>query len=365
MKHARERPQPWAVSARRSFQLVLCSVALCSMPNLSKAQEGRLTWNIGNGATLDFYGYIKADVIRDDGYNLGATTAPLKDIGLPDGPAAGRSETSQLNETRFGFHLGVNENVSALFEWDFFGTKDLVRLRLGYVNIGPVIVGQDWTNFMSVETLPLTVDFEGPPSVPFARVPQVRYDWKVFQELVVSASVEEDVGNPGDVAYTLAARYGLQKGMVRIAGLARDASVGGNPIHGWGLNLSALLELWEGGRLQSNYAIGVGVTDYFAADLLGPAVFKEGRENEAQGATLSASQDISDRLTAAITTGWLDVDRASGTETNGLETLHVSAFYELDDRTTLMGEYFKGWREDGAGKRFDTDRVQVAVKWVF
>lgn len=323
-----------------------------------------LSFGIGNAATVTFFGYVKADFIRNLGFDLGNTTFAIRDMGLATGPAAGDFDSGTLRETRIGFDVRGGD-VFARFEGDFYGSPGYLRLRHAYVEWNGLMIGQNWSNFMSVENLAPTVDFQGAGGVPFARVPQVRYTFEPVADLTLSASVEEAVGNDDDLAYTLAARYGFDAGMVRLSGYWRDAVIGGNRIDGWAANLGTVLSLWPGGRIQADIATGEGTGDILGAGLTGASLFKAGRPVGFTAGAVSVSQQATDKLRLAATTSWVDVDRATGTDLRGLRSLHLSAFYAIRPDTTLMAEYFTAEREDGAGARFDVDRVQLAVRFSF
>jgi hypothetical protein len=330
------------------------------------AEEGGspLTLDLGGGASVTLYGYVKADFIRNMGFDLGNTTSGIKNIGLPGGPATGDFDQTTLRETRIGFDVKAPE-LSARFEGDFYGSGGYFRLRHAWVEWHGLMVGQNWTNFMSVENLADTVDFQGAGALPFARVPQVRYTFQATPDLTLSASVEEDVGNSDDLAYTVAARYGFDNGMVRLSGLWRDATLAGTPVKGWAANLGTVLHLWQGGTIKADIATGDGSVDILGNGLSGTAVFQGGSTVGYTAGAITLSQQATDKLKLAITGSWTDLDRAVGTDTKSLRTLHLSGFYTVARNTTLMAEYFTGTRTNGAGAGFDVDRVQLAVKYSF
>lgn len=324
-----------------------------------------LSFDLGGGATLKFYGYVKADFIWDNGYDLGRTTSGIKSIGLPSGPAAGDFDRQQLDETRIGFDVTAPNNLFAKFEGDFYGRNHNLRLRHAYVDWYGVTVGQNWSNFMSVENLADTVDFQGSGALPFARLPQVRYTYKGFDNLTLSASVEEDIGNSDDYAYTLAARYGFDQGMLRISGMWRDTVLGGNAVDGWGVNLATVLKLWQGGTIKASYTTGEGITDILGAGLSGTAVVIGNSPVGVDAVGITIAHQVTPQLKLAATGSWLDLDQSTGTDIDELETLHLSAFYTVRKNTTLMAEYFTGTRTQGNGVSFDADRIQLAVKYTF
>lgn len=333
----------------------------------AQAQESNpLSFNLGESATLTFYGYIKATYINDRDFDLGDTTKGLKNIGLATGPAAGTFERLHLKESRIGFDLRASDVLIKL-EGDFFGTKnDLgLRTRLAYVDWNGLRVGQDWTNFMSVENLGRTVDFQGPAGVPFARLPQIRYTFSPAEGWDISASIEEDVGNDSDQHYTVAARKGFDGGMVRASGLYRNTTLGGTPVKGWGVALAGHVKAWEGGKLSGMVTTGEGISDILSFGLSGNAVTVGGNEVGVTGISLGIHQQVGDKVLLTATTGYTDLATATGTDTKTLKTLHLAAFYNVARNTELGIEYYKGWRTQGNGTEFSADRFSLAAKWKF
>lgn len=324
-----------------------------------------LSFDLGGGSSLTFYGYIKASFISDYDYDLGDTTFGLKNIGLPGGPAAGSFTDAHLNETRLGADLRFGD-VLVKYEGDFFGTNDInFRTRHAIIAWQGLMVGQYWTNFMSVENLGKTVDFQGPAGVPFARLPQIRYTHEFAGDWKVSASVEEDKSNDNDVHYTLAARKGFDNGMVRLAGLYRDTDISGTKVQGWGLSLGGWINAWEGGRLSGIVTTGEGISDILAFALGGTALSTGGDEVGVTAFSLGVQQEVGEKWTLAATTGWTNLDTAAGTDTKKLTTLHLSAFYDVTDSVQLSAEYFTGTRKQGDGTSFDADRAMMAATFTF
>ncbi|WP_425046492.1 porin [Primorskyibacter sp. S87] len=342
-------------------------ISIASPQNTAQAQEERspLTLDLGNDVSVTFHGYVKADFIWDDGHDLGKTTSGIKNIGLPAGGPVGSFDRQQLNETRIGFDVRGPNDLFARFEGDFFGKDDSLRLRHAYIDWYGVIVGQNWTNFMSVENLADTVDFQGSLAYPFSRVPQVRYTYSGWDNISLSGSVEEDKTNKNELTYTMALRYGLESGMVRMAGLYRDTVVPGSNVNGWGVNLSAVFGLWQGGKLKANFTTGKGIADIVNAGLTGNALIIGGEAVGVNSAALTVSQQVNDKLKLAVTGDWLNLEQSSGTDTDSLSSVHLSAFFEVYRNTTLMAEYYSGRRTQGNGTKFSSDRVQLAIKYAF
>lgn len=340
------------------------ATALAVTPALAD-EANPLRFNLGDDASLTFYGYIKASFIKDYDFDLGDTTSGLKNIGLPGGPAAGSFTNAHLKETRIGADLRFGDALIK-YEGDFFGTNSIdLRTRHFMIAWQGVMVGQYWTNFMSLENLGKTVDFQGPAGRPFARLPQVRYTHEFAGDWTVSGSIEEDKSNDSDVQYTLAARKGFENAMVRVAGIYRDTTITGSRVQGWGVSVGGWIDAWQGGRISGIYTFGDGIADQLTFGLGGSALTVGGEEVGVQGLSIGITQKVGDKWTLAATTGLTDLDVAVGTDTQKLTTLHLSAFYDVTDTFQVSAEYYTGKRKQGDGVSFDADRAMLAATYKF
>ena len=155
------------------------------------------------------------------------------------------------------------------------------------------------------------------------------------------------------------------RGTIRASAIGRDIVIAGTDVDSWGVNVAGTAKLWNGGKILANYTTGEAISDILVFGLSGPAQFTGGRTVDADGITVGISQDIGNKLTLAVAYGQTDLDRATGTNTKELETVHVSAFYRPTDNLTLGLEYFTGTRTQGDGVEFDADRVQFGAQFSF
>ncbi|MBK6876474.1 MAG: hypothetical protein IPG99_08495 [Ignavibacteria bacterium] len=72
-------------------------------------------------------------------------------------------------------------NVFARIETDFNGGGQNFRIRHAYGQTDFLLTGQTWTCFSDIETLPNTVDLDGPPTAISKRTVQIRY-YKSFEK---------------------------------------------------------------------------------------------------------------------------------------------------------------------------------------
>jgi hypothetical protein len=85
---------------------------------------------------------------------------------------------SSLSQSRLGFEVNRmvdDKNVFIRLESDFNGANGQFRIRHAYGQIGKFLVGQTWSLFSNVSSLPATVDGNGPTGSVTLRTPQARY----------------------------------------------------------------------------------------------------------------------------------------------------------------------------------------------
>jgi hypothetical protein len=81
-------------------------------------------------------------------------------------------------QTRLGLEVTSDTDYGDLFlrvETDFLGDNNTARLRHAFGSVGRLLVGQTWSTFGDLASLPLTVDLDGPNSSVAIRTVQVRY----------------------------------------------------------------------------------------------------------------------------------------------------------------------------------------------
>ena len=136
----------------------------------------------------------------------------------------------QATQSRIGFELSSATSGGLVFgriEADFRGEGDAFRLRHAYGEYWR------WSNFSDVEAIPVTVDFEGPPSSNSVRTPQVRYTQTASDSTSWSVALEApkaDVTDPDEVDaafqgfgdVTARARLAADWGHLQISGVFRS-----------------------------------------------------------------------------------------------------------------------------------------------
>ena len=88
---------------------------------------------------------------------------------------------NSLNQSRLGFEVNRKVDDKTVFirlEMDFAGNNDQFRIRHAYGAVGNFLVGQTWSLFSNVSSLPSTVDKNGPTGSVTLRTSQARYSGK-------------------------------------------------------------------------------------------------------------------------------------------------------------------------------------------
>jgi len=324
-----------------------------------------LKFSLQNGTSIELYGYIKGDLIYDGDFNLGAAAGGLAAIGLPGGPAAGTFTQGHARQSRFGLNIDGGD-FKARIEGDFFGAGNAFRLRHAYGEYKGLLVGQTWTNFMSLFNYPGTLDFQGPAGMNFARVAQVRYTYESGTGLALSGSIEEDKsGTANAPSITARAQYGFGIGTVGASAIFRDIAVAGVDVDSWAVSIGASVSPWQGGTIMANFSTGDANSDLLVFGLAGAAQLDALGEISADGITVGISQEVGDKLVLSAAYGMTELDRAVGAGTQKIETIHVTAIYNVTKKVSFGLEYLTGTRTQGNGVEFDADRIQFSGQFRF
>jgi hypothetical protein len=187
----------------------------------------------------------------------------------------------QATQSRIGFELSSATSGGLVFgriEADFRGPGDAFRLRHAYGEYWRVLAGQTWSNFSDVEAIPVTVDFEGPPSSNSVRTPQIRYtqtasdstSWSVALEAPkadVTSPDEVDAAFQGFGDVSARARLASDWGHLQISGVFRslaasDTAGGTDFLPGLGLMLSGSSQVAENDKFRFQAIGGVAISRF-------------------------------------------------------------------------------------------------------
>jgi hypothetical protein len=300
------------------------------------------------------------------------------------------------NQTRVGLEVTRETTLGGAFlrlETDFRGTGNSPRLRHAYGTLGRLLVGQTWSTFGDVASLPLTVDLDGPNSSVAVRSVQVRYTWPVKETLRVAWSVEapEPEVATSDTSvfrssFQLTPDIALQVrgidsewGHVQIAGIFRTIRVkvnGANDqgVPAGGILVSAVVGASENETWYIQGVAGRGISRYITAlqgqgldVILNPATGKAETIGSV-GGYLTYSRTWPRGVTTSLTPGIINLERkafsAPGTFAwSGYVSLN--AFWDPTPGTRLGVEYSWGSRTNTDNQSGVASRLSAIMYFDF
>ena len=373
-------------------------------------QTASITPNAAPGTTFLITGFVKADAIwtnTSDGEIADSSTG--RDFYVPStipiGNAAadeGTDLNAHVKQSRVNFGtdtiLEGGDKLSTRFEIDFFGQVSNADQRISntyspvvrhaYVQWRNWLVGQTWSNFMDVATLPEAVDFIGPTDgTSFVRQPQVRWTKGGFS---MSAENRETTILPYDTAGVaggrivsddgyapdFTARYAWKAswGHIALAGLLRELT-----------HETATIDdsTWAG-ALSLSGKFNFGKDDIRWMLLTGNLGRYVGL-NFATDAVLSASGSIdsvdgtagfiayrhmwTSKLRSTVSYAMQDYDNESilsnSAANKSSNSWTVNLFYSPIPKLDIGGEYRMATAERENGAEGDLDRFQLTTKYSF
>jgi hypothetical protein len=277
--------------------LLATALGLCSALTIPAARAEERSFEI--------YGFAMADWIQDTKRvdpNWMDAFRPSK-IAAPEGEFGPNGQSSlSVKQTRFGVKgtLPTGDKTPPInfkFEFDMFGVgadagKTTIRLRHAYGEWGQFLAGQTNSLFMDIDVFPNVIDYWGPPGMVFFR--NVMFRWMAYRTSndAIAVAIEKptndvDAGNirtvegyqdavvtPSQVVPDLTGqwRHDEDWGHVQVAGILRyiayDYSLTGEPPQnrghqtGWGVDLTAALNMLEKDKLLLSLVHGDGIASY-------------------------------------------------------------------------------------------------------
>jgi hypothetical protein len=269
-------------------------------------------------------------------------------------------------------------NFRFYYQNDFFGsgsdTGDMkYRVQHIYGQFYGFKAGFTYGVWEDPDSWPDTVDYEGPNAVIFARRPVAQYTYAWNENWNTTFGVEKpdifvDLNsgpNPGTTTLTSMPDLGFNTRFEK-AGLghlqfstifrdlgAKDALGEDHHVFGWGVNLSANIDVTKKDYLQllGVYGEGVGGMGNDTSFLNSDAAFNSSGSLEALpywSATAGFTHRWSDQFRSTITYGYVNLDNASGQAATFYHTSHYASaniIWQLRKRLSIGLEGLYGFQE--------------------
>jgi len=250
-------------------------------------QSGYVIDNIGKWGKLRIYGSMRLNGAYD--LNGLTNTNSFSTYDIPVGEAA--IDQARFFMTPYQSRLGVEITRSGLIknfrikiETDFLGANNGLRIRHAFVETGNFVIGQTWSTFTDQNSVPQTVDVDGPNSSVQLRTVRIRYSDMIlnnkFKYIVSLEAPDPDVVLPDSLKDLIPAQflpdaagqliYKYTEGYLSLAGIIRgitvkDSSGSYDQILGYGFLLSGSYKLDTNNKFLFQGVYGAAISRYITA----------------------------------------------------------------------------------------------------
>lgn len=364
----------------------------------------------GTNTSVALGGYVKGDFIYDlaappaagGGDFAVIASAPLE--GTPAHDKQGEARF-HAKETRVNITTKTPTDIGELktfIEGDFFdenndqvGTEAISNktsfgIRHAFGELGPLLAGQTWTNFMDITAFAEKVDFTGPAGRTFIRQGQIRYTFKTDGGDAIAIAVENPNGdfngssdsNLDDTLPDLTASWRINgpdwhvklNGLVRRIGI--DDGVGGgtnDEAIGWGVGLTgaAIVPGTKKDRVSWYTVYGDGIGRYLeGGNGLGASLSADGALSTqvGYGGFASYRHWWTDELRTNVVAGASFFDNDSnqpGTANEEIYSGYINLIWSPVPKADIGVEYIYGQRHVEDGRQGEVSRFQVGTKYRF
>ncbi|OJF69398.1 porin [Alteromonas sp. V450] len=377
------------------------AIALCLAASGTTAHAA----NFGD-TSVKFTGYVKVDAMLSD-YSDGtiASGSVGRDFYIPSlTPVGGADEDAQfdahIRTSRFRFSTSTptaeGDTIKGVFELDFVVTDGgnerisnsyVPRVRHAYIAYKNWLVGQTWTTFMDVGSLPESLDFIGTTDgITFGRQVMVRYTNGGLQlALENPESTITPFGGGGRIVsddnslpdFVAAYTHKQDWGHIKIAGLFRQLSYdNGDDIDAdetsYGVSLTGKYKLSNGDDIRFTFNTGSGLGRYSALNAANGAVLTESGDLETIDTTgygVAYRHVWNEKARSSIMFSAFDADNDTSltglSVTESTYSARVNYLYSPTKALTVGAEYAFAHREVEAGLEGDMNRFQVSAKYAF
>ncbi|WP_166423412.1 DcaP family trimeric outer membrane transporter [Paraglaciecola sp. 20A4] len=383
-------------------------ISLTSLAIACTTMSFTSTANPLDRTTFNFSGYIKADAMVSQ-YSDGTLSSGSigRDFYIPSlTPTGGEKESAQfdahIKQSRFRFTtntlLSNDDKITGVLEFDFHTTPDgnerisnsyEPRIRHAFLKYNNWLIGQTWSTFQDVKTLPESLDFIGvTDGTIFARQTMLKYTSGAFEvSLENPETTVTPFGGGGRIVADdnsvpdLAARYTLNQswGHVSVAGLVRQLAYedkqNGNDIDtsevGYGLSITSKIKFGEDDvRIMAN--IGSGLGRYIALNASNGAVLDANNKLDVidvRGFTIAYRHLWDEKWRSTFSYAMFSAD--NDTDLTGLEVIketysaRANILYSPAPELTFGAEYAYAEKTLESDVDGDMSRLQFSATYAF
>ncbi|MEY4565719.1 MAG: hypothetical protein RLY14_689 [Planctomycetota bacterium] len=328
-------------------------------------------------------GYVKADLIHD--FRAIESRDTFDPVTIPIGEPQWTSTRFHARQTRLNcdarWIADTGKPLRIMFEGDFFGYDNQLRLRHAYGEYENLIVGQTWTTFTHRAALPNTLDLVGDVASVGRRQTQVRYSKKFLNDhLIIAGAIEDarvtveepflDLGVPRSPLpdAILRARLVGDRFQLQIAGLARRIGFQPTgreviPFNGGGINTTGLLDFTQRDRLYGGVLWGNGIGSYRDLPDLAPSGPGEGIALETYAWYVGLTHQWNERWSSNVTYSKGDVNTTTLQPADSIQRtqyLATNLIWQPTASLFIGGELLWGMRMNRDLAEQDASRLMLS-----
>jgi hypothetical protein len=288
---------------------------------------------------------------------------------------------------------------------EFASNSTTFRLRHAYGELGPLLAGQTWSNFMDVESLPETEDFNGPAGQIFIRQGQLRYTYHLAPATRISVAVENPQGDffgpdgnalgnppssgaaaPGSPSNSLqlwpdfTARFATDQPWGHFAFAALVRQIQANVLttgrraddFGYGLSIGGTINTFGRDKIFYQLNGGSEIGRYLQNNVGGGAAFNGTNILNSQpaiGGFAGYQHWWTETLRSTAVYGHDEIynnTRIIGlTHNRSIDSVHANIFWSPIESTNIGLEYIYGRRETDQGLHGEFNRFQAGFQYNF
>ncbi len=303
---------------------------------------------------------------------------------------------STLDQSRLGFEVSReldNQTVFVRLETDFNGPNGQFRIRHAYGQIGEFLVGQTWSLFSNVSSLPATVDGNGPTGSVTLRTAQARYSgtnrkgthWAAALEYSRPDVNTQQLDTSGlaviQVIPDFTARIEREGifGAVQLSGVITTLSIKNqmNSVtnsFGWGWQLSGTIDFTKKHQILYQFTYGKSISHFITTfngtgdDFIFDPQTEQFEGLHSFGGFLSYGWNWTDNISTNLSAGYADLSNKSyqpGNAYRNSMSFSVDSFWNIVDGARLGLEYVYGQRWDLDGTTGNASRVWALFYYDF
>ena len=340
-----------------------------------------------SGADVSIYGSIRGDAnyIIDGADNDFNVTHKTGENNVKDKLRA----TPKVTRLGLDFSTPMGDNkLGGKVEVDFASAdndkSENLRIRHAYLTLNNWLFGQTTSNFLSNHA-PEMIDFATNIGGGTARVPQVRYNYKLAPttQLFVSAEEGNSSATDSDVTYrapVLTAKvtqgFAEGKGSASARALVEHykSEAANDDKTGWGVAAGANYQVSEPLKVSADVSYVQGNSNYLYGN--NTAFVVDGNsieQNETISVQVGATYKFSPKLRSTLAYGALFADdgtdyaRANATadQNEKVQQAWINFIYSPVKPVDLGIEYLNGERKNFAGEKISDDRVGFMARYSF